>query len=628
MTTRTKFSSLFSFRPVWGATGSQGASPVSAENSIPPFVEDIIRDAKTVVPEIIVEENLSQKSNNSDHSAPRWHPEIGPSQFHDIDEELEEIPIVKTQKKKKVEHKNIKKPKRNAKKTLIVEDIDMEEKLTQIGEDIEEFDDNYESQVQSEQHSLEYTPQKPPSLQISPIRPKSYEPREDIILQEDITEFDDDDEVQTMSTAPSEPGSTISDLQLDVEMMSPRKSDVAATGDQDWNMSWLENIRISTPIKRKLDLNSSDLVVKGYYQKNSGVLVTKFKNTINRLKTDGATNMANDSEYLDVVIVAHANMEPYYSTICKDSKNDAFIDVIFTSNQKKTLNLTQGSQLRLFSPFTEYFQFERRLISCPYFCALVSLELADVTEDFEALMDSSTTNQVGMTQTQSIVRSVISRVGTSKSVDFPSVVNRISTNPLCDQNFESINMTGIIQRVFRRKEQVGEMEMENHIDFIEWKHLAIISERETKRICLLYMPFGEREYFKPILNGQGHMMKFTAIRLTKVSYIGKKSPLYSFIRELSLNFHVFEFGVQMDTTLTLLEDHQQPLEESQTDTQLDYIQKSIQYIPLPIHTITTLDKLADNVRFDIEGYLYHIAYFSDENPLCILYIRDPSCSKM
>ena len=157
--------------------------------------------------------------------------------------------------------------------------------------------------------------------------------------------------------------------------------------------------------------------------------------------------------------------------------------------------------------------------------------------------------------------------------DFLDILDNISLIPLCDELCYSIRISGVIQRVIQVEEPDRETEDDRHIDFIKNNHIIILQEIQTKKICLLKIPFGELDYWNAVFKSEGRLFEFRAIRLVKKNLITSKR-IKSMIEPFTKDFIIFEFHVQTDSTCKIFETDTQMTQSEYQNNPIDSM-----YIP-------------------------------------------------
>lgn len=396
-------------------------------------------------------------------------------------------------------------------------------------------------------------------------------------------------------------------------------------------------------------------------QKN-GVLSSKLFRALSRINSEGQSNMNSLNEltisnlndlnngqvnYIDLTIIIEnlSEFTEFYLTICKQSNQEEFIDLIFTKELKEKYQLSSGKSFRLYKPFSQYSNkdLQRKVILCPYFIEILNQDkIDDVSQEFESLCETFKKNlddsRISINETPEKKKHSPRRIEKEKSKEIeeknlPNIYQNLSLFPIGDQNSTSITLIGVVQRVFRRKEPNKEEDGNRHIDYLQYHHTIIIQEVETKLICLLKIPFGEYDYWRAVFHGEGQILKFNCFSLVKRTLIHKKSPLYSIIRRFddsNSNFYtIYEFHVQCDSTFDKQYSHQDQLENTQTDSQLEKIQKSTNYIKTEFYSIPDLNNLYLNIRVHLETIIFHVHFPQKCNqPFCILFVQDEESKEL
>eukprot|EP01080_Neovahlkampfia_damariscottae_P007901 gene7901-12369_t len=371
-----------------------------------------------------------------------------------------------------------------------------------------------------------------------------------------------------------------------------------------------------------------------------GYLGSKLQRSLSRIQIEGNSNKSKESNidknvmydtqdqsepYLDLIIISNVKtISSYFGVVCQNQNDEnEFFNVLFWH-----LNgLEIGKTIRIYKPISIYYISAMKTILCTYFFEVGDSKMnkKEINESVKLFnkMKKLKIQQAPRTPTKSKKKIVIKtpqkhyiHTEVIQEKDFVDVLENISLIPLCDDLCSSIRISGVIQRVIQVEEPDRESEDDRHIDFIKYNHIIILQEIETKKICFLKIPHGEFEYWNAVFKAEGRLFEFRAIRLVKKNLITSKR-IKSMIQPFTKDLVFFEFHVQGDSTCKIAESDTQLTQSEYINNPIDSMYVS--FLELNVDEIKSTKEL----RFDLKGSISHVKISTESNdPLCILYVQD------
>jgi hypothetical protein len=334
----------------------------------------------------------------------------------------------------------------------------------------------------------------------------------------------------------------------------------------------------------------------------------------------------DDSEpYLDLNIISNVKfVSSFFAVLCQNKNNEKeFFQVLFWNST----NLVIGNCIRIYKPMSQFNINSMKTIICTYFTELLnesldkkklkkSLELFEKMKKLNSQKTPSTPTKQRKKKSINTPQKTNHHPEIIREKEFLDIFDNISLIPLCDEICFSIRISGVIQRVIRAEEPDRESEDDKHINFLKFNHTIILQESQTKKICLLKIPFGEFEYWDAVFNSEGRLFEFRSIRLVKKTLVTSKR-IKSMIESFTQDFIVFEFHVQLESTCKLFEMDTQMTQSEYQNNPIDSM-----YIPFPSLTVDEILN-TNKKRFDVICSISRIRMsLNEKEPLCILYVQD------